>query len=55
MKIISNISPEKKEYFRLIHHDNYYKTPTGKTFYDEIWENPQLQEIPQYKEYLKKD
>ena len=50
-----DISPEKKDYYSLIHYDNYYRTKSGKTFFDQVWDNPQLDDIPEYKEYLKKD
>jgi hypothetical protein len=44
--------PEKKEYYRTIHLDNYYQTNAQKSFYDVIWEKPDLHEIKEYKEYL---
>ena len=51
-KLISGISHEHKEYYILVHYDNYYKTMPGKSFYDKIWETPELEEIPEYRDYL---
>lgn len=51
-KEISELSPEKSELYVLIHYDNYYKTRSGKSFYDRTWEDPRLEEVPEYSEYL---
>lgn len=53
MKNISEISPEKKDQFSLIHLDNYYRSKDPKSLFDRIWESPDLADIPEYKEYLK--
>jgi hypothetical protein len=53
MKNISEISPEKKEFYSLVHLDNYYKSKDPKSLFDKIWESPDLADIPEYKEYLK--
>ena len=44
--------PEKGTYYRTIHHDNFYRSIDGKSFYDTIWEAPNLHEIKEYKKYL---
>ncbi|HOW81389.1 MAG TPA: hypothetical protein PK573_02410 [Spirochaetota bacterium] len=51
-KKITGLSEEKKDYYAAIHYDNYYRARTGKSYYDMIWENPQLEEIPEYQDYL---
>ncbi len=45
---------EKKELYMLFHADSYYRTPEDKTLFDTIWEDPRLQEIKDFGEYLKK-
>lgn len=53
-KRLSEIPPaEKREYYRTIHLDNFYRTNAQKSFYDLIWETPDLHEIKEYKEYLR--
>ncbi|MCU0847656.1 MAG: hypothetical protein MUD12_07185 [Spirochaetes bacterium] len=52
-KFISGISGDKKDLYTLIHLDNYYRSKGGKSFYDMTWENPRLEEIEEYKNYLK--
>ena len=49
---IRGISDDKGEYYATVHYDNYYRTKNGKSFFDLTWENPQLEEIPEYQEYL---
>lgn len=44
--------PDKKDYFLRLHMDNYYKTETGRTFYDEIWDKPNIRELKEYQEYM---
>ena len=53
-ELIENIpdSPDKKELYRTIHLDNYYRFKDEISFYDRIWMNPRLEEIPEYEEYL---
>lgn len=43
---------DSRERYLLIHWDNYYRPKTAKSFYDEIWDNPALQELDDYKDYL---
>ena len=54
-KKIVESTEDNKDYFQTIHYDNYYRARADKSFYDSIWENPLLNEIPEYSEYLKKD
>ena len=51
--IIQVSGDEQKEFHLLIHTDNYYKSKDEKSFYDRIWEKPDLDEIKEYAEYLK--
>ena len=37
-----------------MHFDNYYRTPDDKSFYDMVWDNPSLTEIPEYRQYLER-
>jgi len=56
MKLVKGITKDKnnQDYYIKIHYDNYYKFHSKKSFFDLTWENPKLDEIPQYKEYIKK-
>lgn len=54
-KRIENLSAEEKDTNLLIHLDNYYRSKGDKSFYDTIWENPNLQDIPEFSEYLNKN
>jgi len=50
---LTKIGPDdSRERHLLIHWDNYYRAKTSKSFYDEIWDNPALQELEDYKSYL---
>lgn len=44
---------DKKDYYTTIHLDNYYKSKSEKSFFDIIWENPNLSEIPEFEKYMK--
>ena len=46
-------SADQKDYYFLIHTDNYYKSKDEKSFFDRIWEKPELFEIKEYEEYMK--
>lgn len=41
---------EQKKYL-LIHYDSYYRTPEQQTFYEDIWADPRLDDIDDYKHY----
>ena len=43
---------DRKDYHVLVHTDNYYRSKDEKSLFDTVWENPQLFEIPEYREYL---
>jgi hypothetical protein len=45
---------EKKELYALYHADSYYRTSGEKSLFDRVWEDPRLEEVPEYGEYLKK-
>ncbi len=52
-KLISEASSdEQRDYNLLIHTDNYYRSKDEKSFYDVIWDRPDLSEIKEYEEYL---
>lgn len=51
--LISRLSPpDKKENNRLIHLDNFYRSKDDKSFYNLIWDNPNLHEIDDYERYM---
>jgi hypothetical protein len=51
--IESASEPDRKERHLLIHADNYYLPFQGQSFYDRVWDSPNLGEIPEYDDYLK--
>lgn len=51
--ILKTSGDDEKEFHLLIHTDNHYKTRDEKSFFDRIWEKPDLDEIKEYEEYLK--
>jgi hypothetical protein len=55
LKNIADGNPASFEKFSLIHADNYYKSPSGQTIFDLVWEKPNLYELKEYEEYIKKD
>lgn len=50
-KAISEKLQSDKENYLAIHLDNYYKF-MDRSYFDSIWDNPQLDEIPEYKKYF---
>ncbi len=54
-KRLEEAFPEEKDYYLRIHFDNYYRTPEELSFYDRIWNKPNLEELPEYAEYSKED
>jgi hypothetical protein len=44
--------PERLEYYKRIHMDNYYRSGDVKSFYDTIWDNPAIQDLDEYRRYL---
>jgi hypothetical protein len=51
-KKIGEIAPEKKDYHSIIHYDNHYRARDELSFFDRIWLEPRLEEIPEYAVYL---
>lgn len=52
-KLIAEASGgDQRDYYLLIHTDNYYRSKDEKSFYDRIWDKPDLTEIKEYEEYL---
>lgn len=51
---ISDSAEEIAEY-RLHHLDSYYNYKEEKSFYDIVWENPELERFEEYQVYLKTD
>jgi hypothetical protein len=52
-KLISEASSnEQRDFNLLIHTDNYYRPKDEKSFYDIIWDKPDLSEIKEYNEYM---
>jgi len=52
-KMIVSLSSEKKDYYTLLHSDNYFKYSGSISLYDKIWEEQDLFDIREYREYLK--
>ncbi len=53
-KLLVRFYPERIEFLRKIHYDNYYRTAGKKSLYDSVWENPDFHELPDYEKYMKK-
>jgi hypothetical protein len=51
--LVDQYIPEDAERYNAIHFDNYYKVDSTKSIYDSIRTNPELEKIPEYKDYLK--
>jgi hypothetical protein len=50
---ISRYAPAERQYhYNIIHLDNYYLPKDGKSYYDVLWDKPDLKEIPDYQKYL---
>jgi len=54
-KLIEQYIPENKEKYCKIHFDNYYKVEPGTSVYDNVVDNPELEKIPEYKNYKKEN
>ncbi len=44
---------DEKDYYLLLHTDNYYRSKEEKSLFDRVWEKPELFEVKEYEEYLK--
>ncbi len=51
-KLAKYASSGKQEHYNLINLDNYYMSKDGKSYYDVLWDKPDLNEIPDYQRYL---
>ena len=52
--LIERINSGQKDFHSILHHDNYYKTKDEKSYFDQIWDNPQLDEIKEFSQYQMK-
>jgi hypothetical protein len=53
-KRLPEIQPaEKSSLYVLIHTDSFYRFKDPKSFYDTVWENPGINELKEYSEYMK--
>jgi len=54
-ELIGKYIPENIEKYSRIHFDNYYKVDPAASLYDTIILNPELDKIPEYKNYIKEN
>lgn len=54
-ELIDKYIPENIEKYGKIHYDNYYKVEPAASLYDAIIQNPELDKIPEYKNYMKEN
>jgi hypothetical protein len=52
-RIIEASNGADRDYHVLVHIDNYYKSKEPQSLFDMVWENPELEKIPEYESYLK--
>ena len=52
--LINQYIPENAEKYNAVHFDNFYKIDPAKSVYESVRSNPELEKIPEYKDYLKK-
>lgn len=50
--LISKYIPENQDKYYKIHFDNYYKFEPSLSVYDAFTSNPELEKIPEYKNYI---
>lgn len=41
-----------KDTYLTIHYDNYYRLHREQSFYDRVWNDPSLRDLPEYSEYM---
>lgn len=52
---IKKFSPENRlQIYELNHTDSYYRYINGKSYFDMIWENPDLENYSVFKDYIEK-
>ena len=54
-ELIDKYIPENIEKYSKIHFDNYYKVEPAVSLYDILIQNPELDKIPEYKNYMKEN
>jgi len=54
-QLIEQYIPENKDKYSKIHFDNFYKVESSISLYDTIISNPELEQIPEYKNYMKEN
>lgn len=54
-ELMDKYIPENIEKYSKIHFDNYYKVDPDASLYDNIIQNPELDKIPEYKNYMKEN
>lgn len=54
-ELIDKYIPENIEKYSKIHFDNYYKVDSAVSLYDTLIQNPELDKIPEYKNYMKEN
>ena len=53
---IGGIAPkEEVDRFKLQCVDAFYRTKASKSYFDQLWENPELETLPDYQKYMKSD
>ncbi len=50
-KLESVLDKSESEKITLMFYDAYYKSPTRKSFYDSVWENPELETLDEFRKY----
>jgi len=51
--LINQYIPENIEKYSAIHFDDFYKVDSSKSIYEAIRSNPEIEKIPEYKDYFK--
>ena len=54
-ELIDLYIPENKDKYNRIHSDNYYKVDPSASVYETVISNPELDKIPEYKNYIKEN
>ena len=54
-ELIEKYIPENREKYLFIHSDNFYKIQSSESLYDKIISSPELNNIPEYKDYIKEN
>ena len=54
-EFIDQYIPENKEKYNKIHSDNFYKIEIPPSIYDTLISNPEIEKIPEFKDYIKEN